>query len=88
MGLGDSISKGIGKANNFVSEQQRRYRLKESLDKENSRLTALFNELGKVTYYGKPIVSDRTAQIIIDDITQCKNNIESLTLQLNETPAT
>ena len=84
MGLRDSISKGIGKANCFVNEQQRRYRLKESLDNENAKLSALFNELGKVTYYGAPIVTGRDAQVIKDEITVCKNNIESLNLQLSE----
>ena len=84
MGLRDSISKGFGKANDFVNEQQRRYRLKESLDKENARLSALFNELGKVVYYGAPIVTGRDVQLIKDEITVCKNNIESLNLQLSE----
>ncbi len=86
MGIRDSISKGFGKANEFVNEQQRRYRLKESLDKENMRLNALFNELGKVTYHGKPIIDGRTPQVIINEITACKNNIDSLNLQLS-TPA-
>ena len=83
MGLKDSISKGFGKANEFVNEQQRRFRISQSLDNERARLTALFNELGKATYYGKPIISGRTAQVIIDDITTCQNNIESLNIQLS-----
>ncbi len=84
MGLRDTISKGIGKASSFVNEQQRRARLKESLESENVRLTSLFNELGKITYYGGAIVSGRDAQIVKDDITKCMNTIEALKQQLAE----
>lgn len=84
MGLKDSISKGIGKANNFVTDKQRRFRLQQSLDKENVRLSSLFNELGKVTYYGSPIISGRTSQIIKDDIAKCMNDIETLKQELSQ----
>ncbi len=84
MGLRDTISKGFSKANDFVTEQQRRARLKESLESENLRLTSLFNELGKITYYGGAVVSTRDAQVVKDDITLCMNQIETLKQQLAE----
>ena len=82
MGFKESISKGIGKANDFVTDKQRKFRLQQSLDKESVRLSALFIELGKVHYYDSPIVSGRTSQIIKDDITACINTIETLKQEL------
>jgi len=81
-GIKDSISKTLGKANDFLSDKQRRFHLKDSLDKENVRLTSLFNELGKVNYYGCPIISGRTVQVIKDDITGCIHKIETLKQEL------
>ena len=82
MGFKESISKSIGKANDFVTDKQRKFRLQQSLDKESVRLSALFIELGKVHYYGSPIVSGRTSQVIKDDITTCINAIETLKQEL------
>jgi len=82
MGFKDSLSKGIGKANDFVTDKQRKFRLQQSLDKENVRLSSLFNELGKVNYYGSPIISGRNPQVIKDDITTCINTIETLKQEL------
>lgn len=83
MGLRDSISKGFSKANDFVNEQQRRARLKESLESEKVRLTSLFTELGKITFNGKPYIDGRTSQVVIDEIKSCQNAIESIQLQLS-----
>ena len=82
MGLRDSISKGIGKASNFVNDQQRRYRLKESLDAEEVKLTTLFIELGKLNYYGPAMVTARTVEDVKSDITTCINTIEALKQEL------
>ena len=82
MGFKDSISKGIDKANIFVADKQRKYRLQQSLDKENVKLSSLFNELGKVIYYDKPIISGRTPEIIKDDIATSINTIETLKQEL------
>ena len=89
MGLRDSISKGIGKASNFVNDQQRRYRLKESLDAEEVKLTTLFIELGKLSYYGPAMVTARTVEDVKSDITTCINTIEALKQELTSpTPNT
>ena len=83
MGFKESLSKSIGKANDFVTDKQRRFRIQQSLDKETVRLTTLFNELGKVNYYGSPIISGRNEQVIKDDIALCINTIEALKQELS-----
>lgn len=82
MGLRDTISKGIGKASNFVNEQQRRARLKESLDSEEVKLTTLFIELGKISYYGAANGAARTVEDVKYDIASTINTIEALKQEL------
>ena len=88
MGLRDSISKGIDKANRFVADQQKRYNLQRALDNAEMRLASLFSELGKISYYGTPLSTGRTANVIKDNIAQTLNTIETLKQQLSETATT
>ena len=86
MGLRDTISKGVGKASDFLNEQQRKSNIRNSLENEKNRLAALYSELGKIAFHGKPYIEGRTHEIVVAEIKECHNNIESLQLQLS-TPA-
>lgn len=83
MGLRDTISKGIGKANDFVNEQQRKAHIRNTLEAEKNKLAALYSELGKITFHEKPYIEGRTKDVVTAEIKACHNNIESLTLQLS-----
>lgn len=85
----------IGKAASFFGDQKERaaeflddkkelYETKKSLDEANTRLEALFNELGRVCFYGGSTVPGRRKADIQADITVCLETVDALQARYNE----
>lgn len=80
----DQLGKAIGgseifnKTVDYLGDKQRLFKTKNALDEAKGKLAALFDELGKVSYYKKPLVQGRTSTVIREEISITLKNVEEL----------
>lgn len=85
----ESVNMAIGKAAAFLGDQKEKasefledkrvlYETKMALDESNAKLEELYNELGRVCYYGGSTVPGRDIADIKCDIRACLDVISDL----------
>ena len=71
------------KASVYLSSKQEFYEVKTALDEARCKLDKLFNELGRVCYFGQSTVPDRTKADIVRDIELAKRTVDVLQEKLD-----
>ena len=75
------------KASEYLEEKRELYETKAALDEANQRLDDLFNELGRVCFYGKSTVPGRDKADIKNDIKLALDTAEALQARYDELSA-
>lgn len=84
----DFVTQQKDKAVEYLDSKQKLYKAKTALTEANKKLDKLFYELGRVTYYKKSDVPERTSADIRKEIKELLANIEVMQIAYDSlTPA-
>ncbi len=80
----EKIGKAIGESKvfnataNFLSDKQKEFQSKQTVEQLEKKLHELFDELGRTIYYQQVLVAGRTSPAIKQDITEVLKAIDEL----------